>query len=360
MPFIRSGEINSDKTELFLTEAGLKNSSAKMVSVGDILYALYGATSGEVGISQINGAINQAILAIKPSSGYSSEFIMQWLKLQKQKIIDKYLQGGQGNLSGSIVKNLVLNVPDFEEQQQIGSLFKQIDDTIALHQRKLDLLKEQKKGYLQKMFPKNGEKVPELRFAGFADDWEERKLGDLATSFEYGLNATAKSFDGTHKYIRITDIDDSSRKFNSQSLTSPDIDLSSADNYKLKNGDILFARTGASVGKSYIYADSDGLVYYAGFLIRARIKSGVDSNFVFQHTLTSSYENFIRVTSQRSGQPGVNAKEYSTFEISVPSYEEQQKIGSFFKQLDDTIALHQRKLDFLKEQKKGLLQKMFV
>lgn len=152
IPFIRSGEINSDKTELFLTEAGLKNSSAKMVSVGDILYALYGATSGEVGISQINGAINQAILAIKPSSGYSSEFIMQWLKLQKQKIIDKYLQGGQGNLSGSIVKGLVLNVPDFEEQQQIGSLFKQIDDTIALHQRKLDLLKEQKKGFLEKMF----------------------------------------------------------------------------------------------------------------------------------------------------------------------------------------------------------------
>ena len=202
-------------------------------------------------------------------------------------------------------------------------------------------------------------KSPQLRFEGFTDDWEERKLGDLATSFEYGLNASAKSFDGTHKYIRITDIDDSSRKFNSQSLTSPDIDLSSADNYKLKNGDILFARTGASVGKSYIYADSDGLVYYAGFLIRARIKSGVDSNFVFQHTLTSSYKNFIRVTSQRSGQPGVNAKEYSTFEINVPSYEEQRKIGSFFKQLDDTITLHQRKIDLLKEQKKGYLQKMF-
>ena len=201
--------------------------------------------------------------------------------------------------------------------------------------------------------------VPKIRFSGYTHTWEERKLGDLATSFEYGLNASAKSFDGTHKYIRITDIDDSSRKFNSQSLTSPDIDLSSADNYKLKNGDILFARTGASVGKSYIYADSDGLVYYAGFLIRARIKSGVDSNFVFQHTLTSSYKNFIRVTSQRSGQPGVNAKEYSTFEISVPSYEEQLKIGSFFKQFDDTITLHQRKCDKLKDLKKGYLQKMF-
>ena len=269
--------------------------------------------------------------------------------------------GTAKGVSQKSLKGLSITVPlDIDEQQKIGSFFKQLDNTIALHQRKLDLLKEQKKGYLQKMFPKNGARVPELRFAGFADDWEERKLGDLATSFEYGLNASAKSFDGTHKYIRITDIDDSSRKFNSQSLTSPDIDLSSADNYKLKNGDILFARTGASVGKSYIYADSDGLVYYAGFLIRARIKSGVDSNFVFQHTLTSSYENFIRVTSQRSGQPGVNAKEYSTFEISVPSYEEQRKIGSFFKQLDDTITLHQRKLDLLKEQKKGFLQKMFV
>ena len=96
IPFIRSGEINSDKTELFLTEAGLKSSSAKMVSVGDILYALYGATSGEVGISQINGAINQAILAIKPCDGYNSHFLMQWLKLKKQKIIDQYLQGEIG------------------------------------------------------------------------------------------------------------------------------------------------------------------------------------------------------------------------------------------------------------------------
>ncbi|WWY82667.1 restriction endonuclease subunit S (plasmid) [Pediococcus pentosaceus] len=205
----------------------------------------------------------------------------------------------------------------------------------------------------------NQTKYPKLRFKGFTDPWEERKLGDLATSFEYGLNASAKEFDGIHKYIRITDIDDSSRKFDHESLTSPDIDLSSADNYKLQYGDILFARTGASVGKTYIYSDSDGLVYYAGFLIRARIKSGVDSNFIFQHTLTSSYENFIRVTSQRSGQPGVNAKEYSIFEISVPSYEEQQRIGSFFKQLDNTTALHQRKLAKLKELKQSYLQKLF-
>ena len=202
-------------------------------------------------------------------------------------------------------------------------------------------------------------KVPELRFKGFTDEWEERKLGSLANSFEYGLNASAKDFDGVHKYIRITDIDDESRKFNTNSITSPDTDLNSADNYKLKKGDILFARTGASVGKSYVYTESDGLVYYAGFLIRANIKTEFDSYFIFQNTLTSSYSNFIRVTSQRSGQPGVNAQEYSNFKMNVPSIEEQLKIGAFFKQLDDTIALHQRKLDLLKEQKKGFLQKMF-
>lgn len=152
IPFIRSGEINSDRTELFLTESGFKNSSAKLVLIGDILYALYGATSGEVGIAKINGAINQAILAVKPYDGYSAHFIMQWLKLQKQKIIDKYLQGGQGNLSGAIVKKLVLSIPNFEEQQEIGVFFQQLDNLITLHQCKLAKLQEQKKGYLQKMF----------------------------------------------------------------------------------------------------------------------------------------------------------------------------------------------------------------
>lgn len=135
-----------------MTESGLENSSAKLVSVGDILYALYGATSGEVSISKINGAINQAILDIKPYDGYSSHFIMQWLKLQKQKIVDKYLQGGQGNLSGSIIKKLVLSVPNTEEQQKIGTLFKHLDELIILHQRELDDLKVLKKTLLSKMF----------------------------------------------------------------------------------------------------------------------------------------------------------------------------------------------------------------
>ena len=153
IPFIRSAEINSKNTELYLTEEGLNNSSAKLVDVGDILYALYGATSGEVGISQINGAINQAILAIKPKIEYDSNFIMQWLRRQKMSIISTYLQGGQGNLSGSIVKDLALYAPTKQEEQtKIGSFFEQLDDTIALHQEKIAHLKVLKSTLLNKMF----------------------------------------------------------------------------------------------------------------------------------------------------------------------------------------------------------------
>lgn len=189
---------------------------------------------------------------------------------------------------------------------------------------------------------KENKTKPDIRFKGFTDDWEQRKLGELSSSFEYGLNVAAKEYDGENKYIRITDIDDDSRGFKQEDITSPDIDLSSAENYRLSEGDILFARTGASVGKSYIYKVSDGLVYYAGFLIRARIKPEYNSGFVFQNTLTGDYEKFIKVTSMRSGQPGVNAQEYSQYQIMVPSKPEQEKIGQYFENLDNLITLHQR------------------
>ena len=200
---------------------------------------------------------------------------------------------------------------------------------------------------------------PNIRFKGFTEDWEQRKLGELSSSFEYGLNASAKEYDGENKYIRITDIDDDSREFKQKDITSPDTDLSSAENYKLSEGDILFARTGASVGKSYIYKASDGLVYYAGFLIRARIKPEYNSEFVFQNTLTGDYEKFIKVTSMRSGQPGVNAQEYSQYQIMVPSKPEQDKISDCLRNLDNLITLHQRKCDDTKKLKKYMLQKMF-
>jgi len=136
IPFIRSAEINSEETELFLTEKGLKESSAKIVNLGDILYALYGTTSGEVSRAKIKGAINQAVLAITPDKEYDAEYLVTWLYKNKQGIIDTFLQGGQGNLSGNIVKNLIVSFPMTKEQYKIGRLFWIIDSVLSLHQRK--------------------------------------------------------------------------------------------------------------------------------------------------------------------------------------------------------------------------------
>ena len=250
---------------------------------------------------------------------------------------------GQKVLSFLDLQKMKVRVPNFDEQKEIAAYFESLDHLITLHQRKCDEIKTLKKYMLQKMFPEKGKRVPEIRFDGFTEDWEQRKLGDITNSLEYGLNAAAKEYDGENKYIRITDIDDDTHEFLRENLTSPDADLIDAENYKLAKGDILFARTGASVGKSYIYRDSDGLVYYAGFLIRARIKEEYDVEFVFQNTLTDRYNKYIAVTSQRSGQPGVNAQEYSELEIQVPEKDEQTKIGEYFSNLDHLITLHHRK-----------------
>ena len=205
----------------------------------------------------------------------------------------------------------------------------------------------------------DNEKKPALRFKGFTDPWEQRKLGELSRSFEYGLNAAAKEYDGQNKYLRITDINDTSRQFVSADITSPDANLAEADNYRLSDGDVLFARTGASVGKTYLYKKSDGLVYFAGFLIRAKIKESVSAGFIFQNTLTRSYERYIAITSQRSGQPGVNAQEYAEYQLMLPELFEQEKIAKLLEALDTLITLHQRKYEKLVNIKKSMLDKMF-
>ncbi|MDC9623153.1 restriction endonuclease subunit S [Xenorhabdus sp. XENO-7] len=152
IPFIRSGEIDSNATALYITPEGLNNSSAKLVDKGCVLYALYGATSGEVAISKIHGAINQAILAIKPQSGYTSRFVALSLRWKKQEIINTYLQGGQGNLSGTIIKKLIFHFPSHEEQEKIGHYFQNLDRLIALQQQHINKLKNIKQACLEKMF----------------------------------------------------------------------------------------------------------------------------------------------------------------------------------------------------------------
>ena len=340
-------------------------SKYKKVCVGDIAYNSMRMWQGASGYSPYVGIVSPAYTVLSPNSGVNSKCLAYQFKLPGMihtfQINSQGITSDNWNLKYPALSEIKIFVStDEEEQAKIAEYFENFDRLITFHQQKITLLTKLKKAMLEKMFPKKGTVIPEFRFNGFANAWEPRKLGDIASSFEYGLNAVAKEYDGENKYIRITDIDDNTHEFLTDNLTSPDIDLTGADNYKLTEGDILFARTGASVGKSYIYRNSDGLVYYAGFLIRAKIKEEYDAEFVFQNTLTDRYNKYIAVTSQRSGQPGVNAQEYAEFEIEVPKKEEQTKIGTYFRNIDYLITLHQRKLDMLKKLKSACLSEMFI
>lgn len=239
---------------------------------------------------------------------------------------------GVPSLSKTAINDIDVLAPKHDEQQIIGQFFAAIDNLITLHQRQPFL-----------------HSTPEISLTVqlihpfYTSSWEQRKLSEMCGTFEYGLNAAAKEFDGKNKYIRITDIDDASREFLLSDLSSPDICLDGMSKYLLSSGDIVFARTGASVGKTYIYRENDGIVYFAGFLIRAKVNQDNDAEFVFQSTLSPSYEKYIRITSQRSGQPGVNAQEYGEYDLFAPSKEEQQRIGHFLRGINNLITLHQRK-----------------
>ena len=267
-------------------------------------------------------------------------------------------------LEGSTIKRLYnkniletkISIPTPNEQEKIGLFFEKIDDTIALHQRKLDLLKEQKKGYLQKMFPKNGAKVPELRFAGFADDWEERKLGQYTKLITKGTTPKDKTGIGDVNFVKVENIT------NGKIYPINKIKQNEHDNYlkrsRLEEKDILFSIAGtlgrtAIVNKSILPANTNqALAIIRGY--------DFDTNFLITSLAGNVVKEYIRRNPTVGAQPNLSLEQVGNLLVNTPNAEEQQKIGAFFKQLDETIALHQRKLDLLKEQKKGFLQKMFV
>ena len=199
--------------------------------------------------------------------------------------------------------------------------------------------------------------APKLRFKEFNDDWSLKKLGDLSFKPQYGMNSSATEFDGENKYLRITDINEDDHSFNFSKLTSPADDLD--DKYLLKNGDLLFARTGASVGKSYLYNSKDGKVYFAGFLIKFSLQTEVNPYFIFSQTLSKKFQNWVITNSMRSGQPGINAEEYSLLPISFTSLKEQTKIATFLSAVDEKISQLSQKLHLLGQYKQGMMQKLF-
>ena len=199
--------------------------------------------------------------------------------------------------------------------------------------------------------------VPPLRFPEFSGEWEKCKFGDIATGFDYGMNAAAKPFDGENKYIRITDIDEASSTYNDTDIVSPDGSLT--DNYVVNDRDILLARTGASTGKSYLYRKSDGKLYYAGFLIRANVTEH-NPYFVFSQLHTHRYWRWVSIMSARSGQPGINSQEYSSFPIFTTSLHEENKIASLLSRLDERIATQNKIIEKLQSLIKGIAQNIVL
>ena len=280
-----------------------------------------------------------------------------------QQVISQVHARAVGTTSVSAVyprdlNSLLYYLPSIEEQQKIGSFFKQLDNTIALHQRKLDLLKEQKKGYLQKMFPKNGAKVPELRFAGFADDWEDRKLGELA-SFSKGNGYTKNDLvefgDPIILYGRLY------TKYETV-IEKVDTFVNKKDKSIISEGsEVIVPASGESsedISRASVVGKSG--IILGGDLNIIKPVNYIDSIFLALTISNGSQQKEMSKRAQGKSVVHLHNSDLKQVNILYPKLEEQQKIGSFFKQLDNTIVLHQRKLDFLKEQKKGFLQKMFV
>ena len=199
--------------------------------------------------------------------------------------------------------------------------------------------------------------VPNLRFPEFTGEWMKCKFGEIATGFDYGMNAAAKPYDGQNKYIRITDIDEASSTYNNSSIVSPDGILS--ENYVVNEGDILLARTGASTGKSYLYRKSDGKLYYAGFLIRANVAEH-NPYFVFSQLHTHRYWRWVSIMSARSGQPGINSLEYASFPIFTTTLKEENEISSLLSLIDERITTQNKIIEKLQSLIKGIAQNIVL
>lgn len=310
------------------------------------------------------GVLSTLYIVFKPTA-INSQFLVsyyettRWYREVSKNAAEGARNHGLLNISPNDFFNTLLTIPkSAEEQQKIGSFFKQLDDTIALHQRKLNLLNEQKKGFLQKMFPKNGEKIPEIRFVGFNDDWEERKLGDHAKyrrgSFPqpYG-NKEWYDGEGAMPFVQVVDV---TNKLTLVENTKQKISkLAQSKSVFVPKGKVVVTLQG-SIGRVAI-TQYDSFVDRT-LLIFEDYEKETDERF-WAYTIQKKFE--IEKLKAPGGTIKTITKEaLSSFDVHLPKFEEQQKIGSFFKKLDDTIALHQRKIDELKSMKKSMLQKMFV
>lgn len=341
IPWMSSGEINNkviSSTDNMISKIGFLNSSAKWVKEKSVLIALagQGKTRGTVAISEIPLTTNQSIAAIQPDSFLYYKFLFQNLEGRYNELREVSSgDGTRGGLNKQIISDLEVLAPEIQEQIKIGDFLCGIDNLITLHQRKYEKLIQIKKSMLEKMFPKNGEKTPEIRFAGFTDDWEQRKLNEIVKSIDTGKSKFhSDSNNGEYAILGSTSI------------------IGYDDCYDYDGDFILTARVGANAGSLYRYTGkakiSDNTVF-----IQA------EKNIDFVYYMLTKFD--IKQLSFGTGQPLVKASELKNLDLKMPTQiVEQQKIGVFFSNLDNLITLHQRKYEKLIQIKKSMLEKMFV
>lgn len=263
------------------------------------------------------------------------------------------------SISFSDFKSLILQYPSFSEQKMIGDSIAIIEIGITLHQRKLEHLNLKKKALLQKLFPKNGERYPELRFPGFTDAWEQRKLGDL-TPLRGGFAFKSTEFKATGvPVIRISNI-------LSDSSIGGDfayyLEQNNDENYVLPNNALVIAMSGATTGKAAVLKNTGNIKFYQNQRV-GYFQNNLKCDYSFISTLVKSSIFLKQMESVlvAGAQPNISSKEIDSFIFKIPiSTDEQRKISKLFNMIDSTITLHQRKLDHLQLQKKALLQQMFV
>ncbi|WP_411353332.1 restriction endonuclease subunit S [Enterococcus faecalis] len=355
-------------TDLKMTESVEIDAKQNQVEYGDIFFTTSSETPEEVGMSSVwlgneaNVYLNSFCFGYRPVTELAPYYMA--FMLRSPNVRKKFIFLAQGisryNISKNRVMDIEIPVPNIDEQCKVGQFFKDIDDLITLHQRKLEQLKELKKTYLQVMFPRKDERVPKLRFADFEGEWAQRKLGEISTHRSGTAIERYFTEDGKYKVISIGSYGTDS-KYVDQGIRAISNEITNARVvHKGELTMVLNDKTsdGAIIGRSLLIESEEEYVINQ----RTEIISPKDDfnvNFAYT-TLNNTFRQKVKKIVQGGTQIYVNYPAVKNLMLDFPSYKEQTKIGTFFKQFDDTITLHQNKLDQLKTLKKTYLQNMFI
>lgn len=333
---------------------------------GEVIVPASGETSDEISIASVvekSGVLLGGDLnIITPSKNLDPAFLAISISNGKpHKDMTKMAQGKSVvHLHNTDLEKIKLLYPEFIEQQKISHYFRKFDNLITLHQRKCDALKKVKKSLLQKMFPKEGSVVPEIRFAGFTEAWEQRKLGDIGQTYT-GLSGKTKEDFGHGEASFITYMNVFSNPVANPNMIEP-IEIDQKQN-EVKVGDVFFttsSETPDEVGMTSVLLEKHGKTYLNSFCFGFRPTEKFDNYFLAYMLRSNSVREKITLLAQGISRYNISKNKVMEITISVPTPEEQKCVGEYFRLLDTLITLHQRKLDQLKTIKKSLLQQMFV